>query len=32
VRIDFDRADAQNFNSDGRLKPGLSVEPEVKVR
>lgn len=32
VRIDFDRDNAKNFNADGRLKPGMSVEPEVKVR
>lgn len=32
VRIDFNRADGQNFNADGLLKPGLSVEPKVRVR
>jgi membrane fusion protein (multidrug efflux system) len=32
VRIDFNRADGQTFNVDGLLKPGLSVEPEVRVR
>jgi len=32
VRIDFDRPNSQNFNADGILKPGLSVEPEVKIR
>jgi membrane fusion protein (multidrug efflux system) len=32
VRIDFDRAPGQNFNSEGLLKPGLSVEPVVRVR
>jgi membrane fusion protein (multidrug efflux system) len=32
VRIDFDRADGQTFNAAGLLKPGLSVEPEVRVR
>ena len=32
VRIDFDRAGDQSFNSDGLLKPGLSVEPKVRVR
>jgi len=32
VRIDFDRPNSQNFNADGMLKPGLSVEPEVKIR
>jgi len=36
VRIDFDRAPIRNpgsdFNAEGLLKPGLSVEPEVRVR
>ena len=32
VRIDFDRAVGQEFNAEGLLKPGLSVEPEVRVR
>jgi membrane fusion protein, multidrug efflux system len=40
VRIDFDRTSdrtfdrnpASDFNAEGLLKPGLSVEPEVKVR
>jgi membrane fusion protein, multidrug efflux system len=32
VRIDFDRPSGQEFNADGLLKPGLSVEPEVRVR
>jgi len=36
VRIDFDRSADRNpgsdFNAEGLLKPGLSVEPEVKVR
>jgi len=36
VRIDFDRSSGRSpgsdFNADGLLKPGLSVEPEVKVR
>jgi membrane fusion protein, multidrug efflux system len=36
VRIDFDRASDRNpgsdFNAEGLLKPGLSVEPEVRVR
>jgi membrane fusion protein (multidrug efflux system) len=32
VRIDFDRSQTQNFNAEGLLKPGLSVEPEVRVR
>lgn len=32
VRLDFDRPEGQGFNSEGLLKPGLSVEPEVRVR
>jgi membrane fusion protein (multidrug efflux system) len=32
VRIDFDRAAGREFNAEGLLKPGLSVEPEVRVR
>jgi membrane fusion protein, multidrug efflux system len=32
VRIDFDRVAGQEFNVDGLLKPGLSVEPDVTVR
>jgi membrane fusion protein (multidrug efflux system) len=32
VRIDFDRSLGQEFNVEGLLKPGLSVEPKVKVR
>jgi membrane fusion protein (multidrug efflux system) len=32
VRIDFDRPLGQEFNVGGLLKPGLSVEPKVKVR
>jgi membrane fusion protein, multidrug efflux system len=36
VRIDFDRVSDRNpgsdFNAEGSLKPGLSVEPEVRVR
>jgi len=32
VRIDFDRSPTQDFNAEGLLKPGLSVEPEVRVR
>jgi membrane fusion protein (multidrug efflux system) len=32
VRIDFDRSQTQDFNAEGLLKPGLSVEPEVRVR
>jgi membrane fusion protein (multidrug efflux system) len=32
VRIDFDRIAGQSFNAQGLLKPGLSVEPDVRVR
>lgn len=32
VRIDFDTVAGQSFNADGLLKPGLSVEPDVRVR
>src|SRR5271154_14279 len=32
VRIDFDRPEGQEFNAQGLLKPGLSVEPNVRVR
>jgi membrane fusion protein (multidrug efflux system) len=32
VRIDFDRVPGQPFNAEGLLKPGLSVEPDVRVR
>ncbi len=32
VRIDFDRPPGREFNLEGLLKPGLSVEPRVKVR
>jgi membrane fusion protein, multidrug efflux system len=32
VRIDFDRVPGQPFNASGLLKPGLSVEPDVRVR
>ena len=32
VRIDFDRTQGQDFNAEGLLKPGLSVEPDVRVR
>ena len=32
VRIDFDRSVGQDFNAEGLLKPGLSVEPGVRVR
>ena len=32
VRLDFDRLEGQDFNAEGLLKPGLSVEPRVRVR
>jgi membrane fusion protein (multidrug efflux system) len=32
VRIDFERPAGEPFNTEGLLKPGLSVEPEVRVR
>jgi len=32
VRLDFDRSAGPDFNTEGLLKPGLSVEPEVRVR
>jgi multidrug resistance efflux pump len=32
VRIDFDRPEGQKFNSEGLLKPGMSVELKVRVR
>jgi len=32
VRIDFDRTEGQDFNTEGLLKPGLSVLPDVRVR
>jgi membrane fusion protein (multidrug efflux system) len=32
VRIDFDRPEVQGFNTEDLLKPGLSVEPRVRVR
>jgi membrane fusion protein (multidrug efflux system) len=32
VRIDFDRTPGPDFNAEGLLKPGLSVEPEVRMR
>jgi membrane fusion protein (multidrug efflux system) len=32
VRIDFDRSPTQDFNGDGLLKPGLSVEPDVRIK
>jgi hypothetical protein len=32
VRLDFDRPAGPDFNAEGLLKPGLSVEPEVRVR
>jgi membrane fusion protein (multidrug efflux system) len=32
VRIDFDNVNSSDFNKDGALRPGMSVEPDVKVR
>ena len=32
IRIDFHRPEAQDFNAEGRLKPGLSAKSEVRVR
>ena len=32
VRIDFDNNQSPDFNKDGALRPGMSVEPDVKVR
>jgi membrane fusion protein (multidrug efflux system) len=32
VRIDFDGNDKPDFNADGMLRPGMSVDPDVKVR
>ena len=32
IRIDFDRTQGADFNAEGLLKPGLSVEPDVRVR
>jgi membrane fusion protein, multidrug efflux system len=32
VRIDFDGHGKPDFNKDGKLRPGMSVEPDVKVR
>jgi membrane fusion protein (multidrug efflux system) len=32
VRIDFDGHGKPDFNRDGKLRPGMSVEPDVKVR
>ena len=32
VRIDFERRVGEQFNAEALLKPGLSVEPEVRVR
>jgi membrane fusion protein (multidrug efflux system) len=32
VRIDFDDRQKGDFNQDGRLRPGLSVDPNVRVR
>jgi membrane fusion protein, multidrug efflux system len=31
VRIDFDGNDKPDFNNDGLLRPGMSVEPDVRV-
>ncbi len=31
VRIDFDNNDKPDFNQDGLLRPGMSVDPDVKV-
>jgi membrane fusion protein, multidrug efflux system len=32
VRIDFDGHNKPDFNKDGKLRPGMSVEPDVRVR
>jgi membrane fusion protein (multidrug efflux system) len=32
VRIDFEGSEKTDFNKDGLLRPGMSVEPDVKVR
>ena len=32
VRLDFDHSAGSDFNAEALLKPGLSVEPEVRVR
>jgi hypothetical protein len=32
VRIDCDRVPGLPFSAEGLLKPGLSVEPDVRVR
>jgi len=32
VRIDFENVGKSDFNQDGRLRPGLSVVPDVRVR
>lgn len=32
VRIDFDGSDKPDFNKDGHLRPGMSVEPDVRVK
>src|ERR1700678_2427249 len=32
VRLDFDRSAGSDFNAEALLKPGLSVEPDVRVR
>ncbi len=31
VRIDFDGNDKPDFNKDGLLRPGMSVEPDVRI-
>jgi len=31
IRIDFDGNDKPDFNKDGLLRPGMSVEPDVRV-
>jgi len=31
VRVDFDGNDKPDFNKDGLLRPGMSVEPDVRV-
>jgi membrane fusion protein, multidrug efflux system len=32
VHLDFDRLEGQDFNAEGLLKQGLSVEPKVRIR
>ena len=31
VRIDFNDRDKRDFNKDGKLRPGMSVEPKVHL-